>query len=544
MSKSSTTTTQQTQQTSGPEQKWYDENNSLFNNYKTAMNNQQPVYQPNALGFNNVQTQAQNMALNIGNSGTSPWYTGAGDVYKNLSNYNAQMVTPTSIGAASATAQGYDPSQAQAASINRKSIQNVAYDPAQAAQVDRSMIQNVNAPTSQAAQMNGQGLTNYVQMMDPSYQNAVLDQASKDIDRQRQMSINSGAANAAAAGAFGGSRHGVADSETNRAYGDTFARTVADMRLQGYQQALQNYQQDLARQQNTGQFNAANQLQAQGMNQNANLQAALQNASMAQQAGLANSENSLRAGMSNQQADLATAQQNAQMAQQAALANAGYRNAASEFGANAQNNVNQFNAGLLQNTNQFNAGQSLQAGIANQGADLNAANMRMNAGENMMNLGSNLFNQDVAKMGLIAGVGDQRYNLDSTNQGIDYANKQLEQQFPSMIAGNLMNAHNGLQSQNFSNSNSTQTTVQRPSLMSTIGQGLSLGANFIPGMGAFRGMTKGLLGGGGAPAVGQNMASLPLNQQQWAGNPVYGSFDNSGNRFYNAMNQYYPPRYY
>ena len=57
------------------------------------------------------------------------------------------------------------------------------------------------------------------------YSQAVTGQTMQDLERQRQMAGQDTAAAAQAAGAFGGSRHGVADALTNEA----FARQGADV---------------------------------------------------------------------------------------------------------------------------------------------------------------------------------------------------------------------------------------------------------------------------------------------------------------------------
>ena len=48
-----------------------------------------------------------------------------------------------------------------------------------------------------------------------------IDRSLGDLERSRQGAINAGQADATAAGAFGGSRHGVADSLTNREFADS-----------------------------------------------------------------------------------------------------------------------------------------------------------------------------------------------------------------------------------------------------------------------------------------------------------------------------------
>jgi len=69
------------------------------------------------------------------------------------------------------------------------------------------------------------------------YESQVVDTTLADIERSRLMAQNQLGAQATQAGAFGGSRQGIAEAETNRAYADQAARTAAQLRQQGYTQA-------------------------------------------------------------------------------------------------------------------------------------------------------------------------------------------------------------------------------------------------------------------------------------------------------------------
>ena len=114
----------------------------------------------------------------------------------------------------------------------------------------------INAPTQA-------GLQQYTN----PYENQVVNQSLEDIERSRLMQQNVGGAQAGAANAFGGSRHGIAEAETNRAFADQSARTASGLRMSGYQNA-----QDMER-------------QAQMQNQQAGLSGAQQRLSAGQQLG-------------------------------------------------------------------------------------------------------------------------------------------------------------------------------------------------------------------------------------------------------------------
>lgn len=66
------------------------------------------------------------------------------------------------------------------------------------------------------------------------YETDVVQTALGDIERSRQLATQQGAAQAARARAFGGSRQGVAEAETNRAALEQAARTAAQLRQQGF----------------------------------------------------------------------------------------------------------------------------------------------------------------------------------------------------------------------------------------------------------------------------------------------------------------------
>jgi len=110
----------------------------------------------------------------------------------------------------------------------------------------------------------------------------VVDRALDDIERSRQLAQQDVFDHAIAAGAFGGSRQGVAEAETNRGFADTAARTAAELRQGAFDRATALQQADLDRG-----------LAADQANQGAALTA-----------GRANQQTSLEAGRLNQQAGL------------------------------------------------------------------------------------------------------------------------------------------------------------------------------------------------------------------------------------------------
>ena len=97
----------------------------------------------------------------------------------------------------------------------------------------------------------------YQQFMDP-YMESVIAQTQADIARQGDIQRQGINAQGVGAGAFGGSRQGIAEQELARNVMEQQARTGAQMRSAGYQQAQQQaqnaFQNQMARQQSAAQL--------------------------------------------------------------------------------------------------------------------------------------------------------------------------------------------------------------------------------------------------------------------------------------------------
>ena len=142
-----------------------------------------------------------------------------------------------------------------------------------------STTPNVNvsgvAPTVSAGQLASTSMTPY---MNP-YTTDVIKANETDILRGGAIGLNELNAQAGAAGAFGGSRHGIATGEMGRGIVEQLAQSSAGLRQSGYQNAQQaalsdiqnKMQSDLANQQ-SGQFDITNRMQAALANQSAGLQ--------------------------------------------------------------------------------------------------------------------------------------------------------------------------------------------------------------------------------------------------------------------------------
>jgi len=215
---------------------------------------------------------------------------------------------------------------------------------------------------------------NIQQYMNP-YTQAVTNQSLQDLERSRLLQQQQTAAQATAARAFGGSRQGVAEAETNRAFGENAARLVAQQNAQAYEAAQRASEADLARQ-----------MQAQQLNQAQDLATTQQSLQLAGQFGLANQQAALEAARANQATGLTASQANQDAMLRANLANQGYDFSVGQLNTQNQQQVNLANQAALNQIGQANAQNFLQANLANQGAGLTANQQRTTASGQLANI--------------------------------------------------------------------------------------------------------------------------------------------------------------
>jgi len=384
----------------------------------------------------------------------------AGTLATSAGLYRPQQVASRDVEAALAQAQGYTASQAQAAQLGRGTVRDVnaeriaaeriAAERIAAAQAQRTGARDVGIDGVTGAQVTSEALgqiapqaranirdvnaasflnQNIQQYMNP-YTQAVTEQGLTELERARQLQQQQTAAQATAARAFGGSRQGVAEAETNRAFGETAQKYIAQQNAQAYDAAQRASEADLARAmqaqqlnqaqdlattqqslQLAGQFGLANQdaaLRAALANQGVDVQYGLSNAQLQQQAALANQATGLTASQANQSTALAASQANQDAMLRAALANQGYDfnvgqlntqntqqanlanqaalNQASQFGASAQNQASLANQAAQNQVGLQNAQNFLQANLANQSAGLQANQQRIGSSGLLANI--------------------------------------------------------------------------------------------------------------------------------------------------------------
>jgi len=214
------------------------------------------------------------------------------------------------------------------------------------------------------------------------YMQSVVDIQKREAQRQSGIQGTQQQAQAAQAGAFGGGRDAIMRAERER----NLSQQMGDIQAQGsqaaYTQAIQQFNQEQQAR-----------LAAQQANQQAGLTVGTQNLSAQQQSAVQNAANQLQAsGM------------NAQQAMQAALANqqagltVGGQNLTAQQQANVQNAANQLQASGM------NAQQAMQAALANQQAGLTVG---------QQNLGALL---GIQQLGAQTGLQTSLANLSSAQQ--------------------------------------------------------------------------------------------------------------------------------
>lgn len=237
--------------------------------------------------------------------------------------------------AGTAGEMAYQPQQVQAAGYTPAMAGSTGYNPALA------QSRGYDANTWQAGQLAGTDLSPYAN----PFEQQVIGGLQNDAFNQYQRMNNQLGAEATAAGAFGGSRHGIAQGTMATGVQDALNKQIAGLRLGGYQNAQQMAMGDIA--------------------------------------------NRMAASQANQAALNQAGQFGASAYNQMALANQGALNQAGQFGASAANQAALQNQQAANQAGQFGASNLMQAQLANQGAGLNASQQRLAAAGQLGNL-SNL----------------------------------------------------------------------------------------------------------------------------------------------------------
>ena len=353
--------------------------------------------------------------------------------------------------------------------------------------------QSTYAPTLQQYQMSGPEKVATRSFTDKGtaesfmspYRANVLDIQNKELERQAGIASNVRGAQAAKAGAFGGSRQGIENAEAQRNLAMMKNMNTAQGMQQSYEQAMQQFnaeqgyglQGQIANQQaglTVGQQNLGANLGVQQLGTQTGTQMALANLSNEQQTALANQALKGQYGLTQGQFDQGANMQTSAQAQQTALANAAAKNAAAQF---------------TSGQNLISAQTAAQYGLA-------ADQLKLQASGQLGALGGQELAAQQGILGLQNQVGAQQQALEQQikNQAVqDYANAQ---QYPLMQLGTMSNMLRGLPMQ----ASSTQQYQAAPSPVSQFvgaaGAGASLLNAFNPPKAAAGGEVKGYAKGG------------------------------------------------
>jgi len=383
-------------------------------------------------------------------------------------------------------------------------LQNYQMGPAQ-----QISSQEVGADNINAAQMGPAERVNTQSFAQPGsadaymspYMQNVVETQKREAMRQSGIQGTQQQAQAAQAGAFGGGRDAIMRAERER----NLSQQMGDIQATGSQAAYQQAQQQFnAEQQARLQAQQANQqagLTVGGQNLNAQQQTNVQNAANRLQASGMNAQQAMQAALANQQAGLTTGSQNlaanlgiqqlgTQTGAQTSLANlssqqqANVQNQAAQLQAQGMNSQQAMQAALAnqqagltvggQNlsaalgTQQLGSGQNMQAQLANQQAMAQAQQLQAQQQQFGANYGLQGIQAGMQGANQLAGLGGQKLQAQQGIYGLqnqygaqqqaleqsklnqaqqDYANQQ---QYPMMQLGSLSNMLRGLPMQSSS----------------------------------------------------------------------------------------------
>ena len=240
------------------------------------------------------------------------------------------------------------------------------------------------------------------------YESQVVQQTLRDIGTQAQMGQQNLAAQAQAAKAFGGSRHGIAEAEAMKGYTQPMADAAARMRQQGFQTQLGAGQFDVGQQSASTARNVA----AENVARQFGAQTGMTAQQLNQAAGLSGAQLNLGGAQALSGADLAAAGErrasaNA-LAQQALAAQQARMGAASQLAGTAAQ-AEQLGMGAAgQVAGAQRADQQMRMGAAGQLAGAQRADVgtRMGAASQLAGLGQQSFGYGTAIQGQQQRAGE------------------------------------------------------------------------------------------------------------------------------------------
>ena len=209
-------------------------------------------------------------------------------MYQDLYNKSKSIASQPFVPYTGARVAGFNPDQLQTFDATRNMFgQSMGFDPRQKLNTLANSGRPTVAPiTGTATDINRGDIRDVTprSLLDTDigayqnpFQSQVIDNTLGDLNRARQLQIQSDQDAAIGRGAFGGSRSALLESETNRNFAEEAARMSGNLRSQGFDRATSLAGQDIGRD-----------FSAQQMMSDADRQVAMANAGYGNQFGLAN----------------------------------------------------------------------------------------------------------------------------------------------------------------------------------------------------------------------------------------------------------------
>lgn len=463
------------------------QNNLWQGNY--AANNWSPALQSAPAGMTQDQYGADYLANNGLNAGSGAVQSGV-NAAQNASTYTPQSVSPSSYsstgyqGATVNPNMGYTASQAGSQGYNPMLLGSAATYNAttgNASQLNPNAVQQVSSTASPEA------LGGYLQQFNNVY-GQQMQAAMAPLQQAYQQSLQQNGAQAAQAGAFGDSRQGVMDAQSNGLYQQNVANLAANLNGQALNNASSLYQQQQNNNLNAAEANQGTALSAGTTNANLGQNMTLANLGYQNQAGQFNANANNNFSLANQSAANNAAQFGAGAANTASLANSAAQNTAADQSMQAQlqgqlanqnsaNQASQFGAAAQNTAGQYNAGNQQQASLANQAAGLQGAGLNLSAAGTLGNLGTAQQGMNLNNINALNALGTQQQQNAQNALNVNYENQQAQNNAPLQQAQFLQQILQGTPYGTTTTSNGTSngTTVQSPTLGSQIMQGIGAG---------------------------------------------------------------------
>ena len=368
-------------------------------------------------GMSPLQQQAMSGygALSMG----TPQFEQAGQTYGRLSGFQATPMQAATAGAPATYAGASAGDAAQMAAARLGPAERIA---------GVGAVRAAQAPEQIAVdQLRTADMQSY---MSP-YTQGVIESSLRTLGGAQEVALDKLAAQAQAAKAFGGSRQGIAEAETRKAYGQQASDLITNQMQQAFQQAQGAAQFDIGQTQAARTLASQQQLQAETLGQQAREAAAAR-------------EQAARSG--NQQAANMFAQQQAQFEQQAAQANMQAQNSMAQFNAQLQQQAALASMGATNEAAQAQAAREQAARQATFGGQFQAAGIQQAGAAGLTGLAGAQQQAQLAGLGAQMQAGEAARGLDQAALDAAYAEFARQQDFPLTGLNALATAASGIPS--------------------------------------------------------------------------------------------------